>query len=113
MERRRETRFTTYAKVVELQKKRIGYLHDINKSGFKIGFLEETNFKQGEDIEVVIIPEEELNLSFFKAHVIIKWEENDEVFFNVGCEISKISDDDKKNFNKLELYFNSIQNDIE
>ncbi len=113
MERRRDTRFTTYAKVVELQNKGIGYLHDINKTGFKIGFIEKTNFKQNDEIEVVIIPIAESNLAFFKTHVIIKWKENDEVFFNVGCEISRISDDDKEKFDKLELYFNSIRNNDE
>ncbi len=111
MERRKDTRLTTYAKVVELQNKKMGYLHDINNTGFKIGFIEKTDFKQNEEIEIVIIPETESNLSFFKAHVIIKWEEWDGVFCNVGCIISKISEENKEKLNKLEIYFNSIQND--
>ena len=110
MERRKGTRLTTYAKVVELQKKRIGYLHDLNKAGFKIGFIEKTNFKENEEIDIVIIPEEESKLAFFKTKVKIKWEEWDGVFCNVGCEISKISDDNKEKLDKLELYFDSIQN---
>jgi len=111
MERRKDNRLTTYAKVVELQNKKIGYLHDINNNGFKIGFIEKTNFKQDEEIEIVIIPEAELNLSFFKTHVVIKWEEWDGVFCNVGCKISKISEENKEKLDKLEIYFNSIEND--
>lgn len=111
MERRKDSRLTTYAKVVELENKKIGYLHDINSSGFKIGFLEETTFNENDEIEITVIPEEESNLPFFKVHVRIKWKERDNVFYNVGCEISRISEADKEKLKNLEIYFNSIEND--
>jgi hypothetical protein len=111
MERRKDTRLTTYAKVVELQNKTVGYLHDINRFGFKIGFLEETGFKENDEIEITVIPEEESGLPSFNVHVIIKWKEWDNVFYHAGCEISGITKQDKEKLKNLEIYFDSIEND--
>jgi hypothetical protein len=113
MERRKDNRLTTYAKVVELKNKKIGYLHDISSTGFKIGFLEETGYKENDKIKINIIPEEESKLPYFTVLVRIIWSEWDNVFYHVGCEISEISEEDKKKLQDLEIYFNSIEDDTD
>ena len=106
MEHRQEKRFSSYAKVILLEQDKFGYLRDLNHSGCQIDFLESPSLKMEDQIEIRIIPNEELNLPVIEQMLKVQWMRQDnDLFFSIGGSLSRITEENKEAFNRLLSHF--------
>ena len=105
MEHRKEKRFISYAKVILVGMESLGYLRDINSLGCQVDFIEPPPIKEGDDIEIRIIPNEELNLPPIQLTLSIKWIKTDAVYYSIGGALSVVPDKYSETYQKLLTYF--------
>jgi hypothetical protein len=105
MEKRREKRFISYAKVILIGKDSLGYLRDINSLGCQIDFIEPPALQTGDQIEIQIMPNEELSLPNIRLSLNVKWMRQDTVYYSIGGSLSQVPDEYREAYQKLLSYF--------
>jgi hypothetical protein len=105
MEQRREKRFISYAKVILAGKESLGYLRDINSLGCQIDFIEPPSLQRGDQIEIRIIPDEELNLPPIQLTLTIRWMKPDAVYYSIGGSLSEVPTEHSEAYQELLTYF--------
>jgi hypothetical protein len=105
MEHRKEKRFISYAKVILIGKESLGYLRDINSLGCQIDFIEHPPIKEGDQIDIRIIPNEELNLPAIQLTLTVRWIKEDAVYYSIGGSLSVVPDQYSDAYQKLLSYF--------
>ncbi len=105
MEHRKEKRFVSYAKVILVGKESLGYLRDLNSLGCQIDFIEPPSIETGDQIQIRIIPNEELNLPNIQLVLTIRWMKQDEIYYSIGGALSEAPNEHSEAYQELLTYF--------
>ncbi len=105
MEHRKEKRFVSYAKVILVGKESLGYLRDLNSLGCQIDFIEPPSIETGDQIEIRIIPNEELNLPNIQLVLTIRWMRQDAIYYSIGGALSEAPNEHSEAYQELLTYF--------
>ncbi len=105
MEHRKEKRFISYAKVILVGKESPGYLRDLNSLGCQIDFIDPPSIDKGDQIEIRIIPNEELNLPNIQLILTIRWMKQNAIYYSIGGAFSEVPDEHNEAYQELLTYF--------
>ena len=104
--KRDETRAATYARVYLTEQSVAGYLRDLSTDGCRISFLAPgPPLEKGREIDVVIIPNEELGIPRIPTNFVIRWVSRDGPSVFAGGILSSIPQEFRDAFERLVAYF--------
>lgn len=87
-ERRIDTRNHSYAKAFMPDHNAIGYVRDISRNGFRIEAIGSPGFSGGEEVTVVLIPNEETRFPPFTVRGRVQWMHDNSPTYSIGIAIA-------------------------
>ena len=107
MENKRDKpRAATYARVFLTERSVVGYLRDLSAEGCRMSFLAPgPPLEKGREIDVVIVPNEELGIPRIPTNFVPRWVSKDGSFIFAGGILSSIPQEFRDAFERLVAYF--------
>jgi hypothetical protein len=107
--RRIERRVASYARVLLVEHNAVGHLRDLSREGCRLSILDPPPLGQGDVLDVVIVPHEDLELPHIPARLTVRWLRPDGPALSLGGQFSKIPASHATAWDRLVDYFGEME----
>jgi hypothetical protein len=107
--RRNEPRVASYARVFLTEQQVVGHLRDLSREGCRISILDAPSLNRGDELDVIIVPNEDLGLPRIPANLTIRWVQADRPALSIGGRFSMIPAEYTEAWERLVDYFTNTE----
>ncbi len=102
---RRQKRASSYARVYLTAEQKYGYLRDLSAEGCGMSFLDAPGLRPGQEVDVLIVPNHELDLPRVPAVLLVRWVRPEGPSHFVGGALFSIPQEHTEAWRRLVAFF--------
>ena len=104
-ETRRQKRASSYARVYLTAEQKYGYLRDLSEDGCGMSFLEPPTLRLGDEVDVLIVPNHDIDLPRVPAVLLVRWLHAEGPSYFVGGALFRIPEEHTDAWRRLVAFF--------